>query len=244
MIIEDLGNDGITSLFRHTFATGADGALNAPRELFDPNDFDDFLSRLTQRCDKVLKEKGLTSADGRMLILKDGRKKSIEAGSRFVWNPEIHEKIVPTILYVKQYRPCFSTEWYAAAMAELCIAVAQPSVRGGGNQAMNLLRLGSLLKDQEWREQYKPDIVSAKERRKTIKGNQQPSLRSRKAKAAKRLRLVAKIVAETNLSKGALLKRVHQTLAANPDTKVCLRTVARDLKQLKYKDPEIFGHLR
>ena len=129
----------------------------------------------------------------------------------------------------------FSELWYAGKIGQECWNFLQNHRPNNPNTVMlaQAMGLGELLKDLEWRAQYKPSILTGKKQRKTLKELRDTKNRAARDGVAIRRAFIAEMMEEQTRTGGALDNWLQKQLFSRHGITVAPRTIREDRKALR-----------
>lgn len=136
-------------------------------------------------------------------------------------------------VYALKHSAPFSDPWYAAQLSELAFLVSQDTEASDTNQLTRIMQIGVILKDWQWRNGFKPSILTGRKQRKVLAAHRGKANSARKATAMERRDAIASMVEQTKCKGGALEKYLKRRLEDECAIYASLRTIRRDLSELR-----------
>lgn len=129
----------------------------------------------------------------------------------------------------------YSMLWYAGKIGLECWLLLKKREQTSHNvwTLREVLKLGMLLAEADWRLTYRPDILTGRKQRKTLKECRQRANAASKQAAEARRDAIRIILSETKLTGGALEKHLNRRLQAELGISVSDRTIRDDLKKVR-----------
>lgn len=124
----------------------------------------------------------------------------------------------------------FSELWYAGKIGFECWNLLNwHRVHGPNEIALSqAMYLGRLLSEAEWRAAFRTSILTGKVQRNTLNEHRGTAIKNAQDKAEARRRLVAGLMCETKLTRGALVKWLRRKLEERHGISVSERTLRSD----------------
>lgn len=129
----------------------------------------------------------------------------------------------------------YSKLWYMGKIGLECWVLLGKREQGGHNvwTLRQVLNLGTLLAEADWRLKYRPDILTGHKQRRTLAECRSRSNQGRKQTADARREAIRIMLEDTNAKGGALEKYLKNRLLTELDVSVSKRTIRNDLMQIR-----------